>query len=263
VTAVTKPNYRLLEDRVNNNINSTKKRIKKMNGFRHKIKKTLNKLSIKDRLIDKSYDDQHKKDVFIAYLKEFLERISGKLEDMEGVVFGLCLEKPIISALNMKSRLDLLEFVRESEMLGFKDTPRRITVVDQGERKAWNSLQKNQLKPLSCYVHAHMADDYIYLKLHQIVDITESNNGIPDSASIFIKDAYLVIKDTYEQVGELIWCHIQSLDDKEKREFIYSNANYSIDYARDYATFKKKIGEFIKNKVKTQIIKRKYFLIVV
>jgi hypothetical protein len=155
-----------------------------------------------------------------------------------------------MNALDMKSRLDLLEFIRENEILGFKFKPRKITVVDQGEREAWNSLQKSQLKPPSYYVHAHMTDDYIYLKLHQIVDITASNTGVPKSGSISIKDTYLVIKDTYQQVGELLWCHIQSLGDKEKRNFVYSDDTYSIDYPSDYAIFKEKIGKFIKNKVK-------------
>jgi hypothetical protein len=133
----------------------------------------------------------------------------------------------------------------------FKDNPQKITVVDQGERKAWNSLLKNQLKPPSYYVHAHMVDDYIYLKLHQIVDITEPNSGVSESASIFIKDAYLVVKDTYKQVGELLWCHIQSLGENERKEFVYSDDTYSIDYASDYVIFREKLGELIKYKVNT------------
>jgi hypothetical protein len=56
----------------------------------------------------------------------------------------------------------------------------------------------------------------------------------------------LAIKDTYEQVDELIWCHIKSLGDKEKQEFVYSEDSYSIDYASDYLEFKKKIKDFIK-----------------
>jgi hypothetical protein len=77
---------------------------------------------------------------------------------MEGIV--LCLEKPIMDALHM-SRRELLKLIREIKTLGFKNNPRGITVVDQGERKIWSSLQKCTLKPLSYYVHAHMADDYI------------------------------------------------------------------------------------------------------
>jgi hypothetical protein len=66
----------------------------------------------------------------------------------------------------------------------FKDKQKKITVVDQGKKNAWNSLQKSTITPPSYYVHAHMIDDYTYLKLHQIVNITESNNGVRESASI-------------------------------------------------------------------------------
>jgi hypothetical protein len=153
----------------------------------------------------------------------------------------------------MESRVDLLNFIRENEILGFKSKPKKITVVDQGERTIWNSLQKIQLKPPSYYVHAHMTDSYISLKLHQIVDITASNNGVSELATIFIEDAYLAMKDTFQQVGELIWCHIQSLDEKEREEFAYPNGDCPIDYASDNAKFQEGIQEFIKNKVTLEI----------
>jgi hypothetical protein len=134
-----------------------------------------------------------------------------------------------------QSRHGLLEFVRESDILGFKGKPSKITVVDQGERKIWSSLQKSQLKPPFCYFHVHMTDDYMFLKLHQIVDITSSNNGIQESAILFIKDSKIIMKNTYYQVCESIWCHLQSLDDKERKEFIYSDDPCCVDYASDHS----------------------------
>jgi uncharacterized beta-barrel protein YwiB (DUF1934 family) len=48
----------------------------------------------------------------------------------------------------------------------------------------------------------------------------------------------------------LIWRHIQSLDDKERNEFLYSGGDWYIDYASDYVIFKEELEEFLKNKVK-------------
>jgi hypothetical protein len=57
---------------------------------------------------------------------------------------------------------------------------------------------KSQLNPSSYYAHAHMADDYIYIKLHQILDVTNSNNGIPASAIPFINDSNVMMRSTYQ-----------------------------------------------------------------
>jgi hypothetical protein len=201
--------------------------------------KVLNSISFKKMLIDKLSYAQRKTDTFLAYLKNLLNENNGKIN---GAYFVLCLEKSIMNTLYLKSRLDLLEFLQENDKLGFIDSPRRTAVVYQGERKVWNTLQKSALMLPSYYAHAHMTDDYIYLKLHQIVDITASNNGISKSTSIFIKDAFLVTKNTYQQVSELICCHIQLLDDNEKQNFIYSDDTCSTDFTSEYDTFKQKIS---------------------
>jgi hypothetical protein len=73
----------------------------------------------------------------------------------------------------------------------------------------------------------------------------------PNQEVFFIKDAYLVMKDTYQQVNELLSCHIQSLGENERKEFVHSDD--SSDFASDYAIFREKIGEFIKNKVKHKL----------
>jgi hypothetical protein len=204
----------------------------------------------------RSSNAQRKKELFATYLKQLLGEIHNKLKtsenQQEGVVYVLCVEKLIMNTMHMKSRRELLEFVRESEMLDFKANPKQITVVDQGERVVWNSLQKYTMKPPSYYVHAHMTENYIYLKLHQVVDITESNdNNLRKSSRIFIKDAHVTMEDTCQQVSGTIWNYIQSLNNKERRAFILSSGDVrSIDFANHYEIFKEQLTEFIKTKVK-------------
>jgi hypothetical protein len=119
----------------------SKKRAKFLNGLRS-IKKTLRVSNRTARIIDMSPHEKQKKASFITYVQNLLDKIKNKLESLESAAFVLCIEKSIMNTLHMNSRLDFLEFIRESGIVGFKDNLRKFTVVYQGEKKIWNILQK-------------------------------------------------------------------------------------------------------------------------
>lgn len=193
----------------------------------------------------------------MQYLKTLFEDINGHLErrgiPLGSVGYALCLRKSIMHVIQVKSRIELLKLIRESNTLNFGNNPRKITVVDEGDEIVWNKLQTNTLRPSSYYVHAHIMNSYIYLKLHQIVDITNDNDKAPESSTLFIKDKYVNIQNIFRQLSDMLWSHIQSLDDMEKQQYVSFIGNSSFE-SKNYENFTKKFIEFIKNEVKNMCV---------
>lgn len=118
-------------------------------------------------------------------------------------------------------------------------------MVDQGESAVWKMTENNKIKPGSYYLHAYMSDTHIYFKLKEVVDITDSNDGVPESSDIYIKDKLLHINSLYEQVAKILWNHIQSLDEVEREAFV---SNYGND-KQFYLAYKTQLKKFITEEV--------------
>lgn len=148
----------------------------------------------------------------------------------------------------LQSRDELSDTIKENNIVDFTNNSRKLIVVDQGERVVWKMTEINTLKPKSYYVHANMSDTCIYFKLKEVVDTTESDEGIPESAAIYVKDKLLTIESNYEQVADALWGHIHSLEETERETFISKYENYK----QLYLIYKAQLKMFIAKKVTHQ-----------
>lgn len=187
----------------------------------------------------------------IKYFRAIMDGIQLNLKDinidLDKVGYVFCMGKLLMDAFYISSRDELLELIKKNNLINFMDNPRKMIVVDQGEKTVWEMNQYHTLCPQSYYVHAHMADNHIYLKLKDVVDTTGSNGGIPEFSTIFIKDRLIPMDNIYDQVADALWDHIQSLIVTERESFI---ANHSND-KKLYLVYKAQLTRFIKEEVST------------
>lgn len=186
----------------------------------------------------------------ITYLQTLIHAINNTLKtvkniDLDRVSYVLCMEKCLMSAFYIPSRNELLDIIKENSIVDFTRNSRKMIIVDQGERIAWRMVENSKPKPLSYYVHAHVSDSHIYLKLKEVVDTTGSNGGIPDSSSIHIQDKLITMESVYNQVIDVMWSHIQEIDELESRQFL-PNHNNSVEL---YSAFKVRLKQFIMEEV--------------
>lgn len=161
----------------------------------------------------------------------------------ERVGYVLCVEKPIMDTMLIDSRDHLLQLIKEEGIVDFRSHQRKLIVVDQGEKMLWDHmLQKNQLKSLSYYVHAHFLENHIYLKLNQVVDTTEFNDEIRQSSTIFITDKLIAIRNMYEQISQALWDHIQVFAEKKPNNSTHMKGNSNPDFRK----FSEEIIKFFK-----------------
>lgn len=97
--------------------------------------------------------------------------------------------------------------------------------------------------------HTHIADDFIYLKPKQIVDITELNGGVPVTSDVLIKDKFIAIQSVFDQVCEYLWTHINSLDVEERKIFVKNKCDDLPSNANDCILFKEQLTTIIKENV--------------
>lgn len=126
---------------------------------------------------------------------------------------------------------------------------KRVAVVDQGEKTVWYSIHKNGLNSHSYYVHAHMSNSYIHLKLSEVVDIPGSQNGSRKQSIISIKETSIAIEDVYEQVTKLLWCHLKLINEEERENFIHGDETRFIGFMNTFDVFGEKLKNFIKKEV--------------
>lgn len=149
--------------------------------------------------------------------------------------------------LGIESKDRILQLIEENEIVDFKDNFRKMIIVDQAEKLVQEAIE--DVHPGSYYVHAHIADDSIYFKLKQIVDITEYNAGVLSSSEVCIKDKFITIQDVFEQVCETLWVHINSLDGEERKSFKNNEDDNSVNSVGDYIIFKEQLTTIIKENV--------------
>lgn len=149
--------------------------------------------------------------------------------------------------LLMTSRVELLEFLKESGTFGLA---KNLRVTDQCEKQVWDMFQKTILKKPAYYVHADMSDDRIYLKLNQVVDIATLNGGKQSHSVLFIRDKTIKIKDTFQQISELLWQYIQSLGEMERTLFVCCRNGHFEDSQHIFQVFHERLLQFIKKEVK-------------
>lgn len=163
---------------------------------------------------------------FIIFMKKLIELIQRSLEQhhIEEVSVGyvLCLEKSIMDNICFETRDDLLECIKINKLIDFTENPRKLVVVNQGDDIIYNRIQSNFLYPLSYYVYSDMKDDYMYLKLSQVVNSSESNYSAEELETIDISDKVVQLENIYDQLKWALWTHIVSLDEVEKRQFVSS-----------------------------------------
>lgn len=191
------------------------------------LERKLNKISMKERVIDRYSKMANTQLYFVDYLEELTKFVGSHLKNKgihtENVGYALCVEKNITNNLFMESRTDLSDFVK-------KNIASTMIVVDPGEKELHNMLQKSQLSPPSFYVHAHIQDSYVYLKLQQVVDTTSANGGITQQSTVFVKDKRIDFTQVQDQICERLWNHIHSLDEKEKEDFVDLCKSGSMEY---------------------------------
>lgn len=196
---------------------------------------------------------RYKRPVLLLYIRYLISQINYNLESLNFELnkcrYVLSVEKTIMDRFYIKSRRELLEFVKDSRIFKPDNTRKDFTVTDQGEKLVWDIYQKQILESLSYYVHAHLADDYIHLKLNQVVDISKANAGRRLHSVVFIKGQTIKIENTYQQVSEKLWTHIQSLDDLERSSFVFSENNLLPNDSKTLKLFKSCLTHFIEQKV--------------
>lgn len=106
--------------------------------------------------------------------------------DLQKVGYVICMDKLLMEAFYISSKDELLDLIEESDLIGFMNSPRKLILVDQGEMEVTRVVNNSELNPMSYFVHAHMSDSHIHLKLKDVVDTTGSNEGVPESSIIFI-----------------------------------------------------------------------------
>lgn len=207
-------------------------------------------VQIRPRLVDSFQKLQDTRTEFTSYLKDFIDLTNDHLEmkkiPLEDVSYVLCLEANIEDSLCIETRDELADLIKESAILKPKQ---KMAIKSQGEKIVWRSLQKDPLMPPCYFVHTHLTDDYIVVKVHQVVDTTEVNGEFNDPSTIHITAKVIAMKDIYEQVGELLWNHIHSLDKEQKSLFVQSKNNLLEDRIEQYKLFSQKMTEFVKEKV--------------
>lgn len=190
----------------------------------------------------------------IKYFRGLVNDVNLKLIekkiDLEKVGYVLCMDKLLMGTFYISSRTKLLKLMKENNIVNFSENPRKMIIVDQGEKIAWNMVRKNYPEPSSYYVQANVSDNHIYLKLSQVIDTTASNGGIPETSTIYIKDTMITIENAYEQVAEILWNHIHSLDDSELKAFLPGHRNNK----QLYSLYKKKLKVLFTQEVKLIII---------
>lgn len=208
---------------------------------RGKLIDFMDKFSWKKLKRDRSSSIEPVKSCFLNYLKILIEDIDTQFKHQdvqpEKIVYALCLDKLLMEELGLKSRHNTLQLIKESKIIvGFDTNPRKMITIDQGEKIAWSFFQKSALEPLSYYVHSHMTDSYIHLKLLQVIDITKYSGIQKESTSILVKEKTISMQNVYEQVSETLWCHMVSIDGVET-------------FKGRFETFNEEIVRFIKEKV--------------
>lgn len=181
-----------------------------------------------------------------ALINEINLRIMDKNINLDKVGYVLSMEKLLMEAFYIPSTSRFADIIKESDLIGFTNNLQKILVMDQGEMVASRMVEKSiNLDPPSYYVHAHISDNQIHLKLKDIVDTTDSNGGVPESSIVYIKDKLITIYCVYEQVAEVLWDHIQSLDETEREVFLTKHEN---DISL-YPIYKSRLIKFIKEEV--------------
>lgn len=217
--------------------------------FESKLEAFMNKISRKERIVDRFTKTTKLQACFADYITNLVNLIDLYLGDNNiphgNVGYVLCAEKLITDNLLMESRTDLSDFVKRNTVTLFRRHQKNMVVVDQGEKEVHRMLQKNKLNPPAFYVHAHIEDSHIYLKLHQIVDTTSANGGILQQSTVFIKDKKIIVIDIHKQVCEKLWSHIHSQSEKEKENYGNSRNQTFIEFEN----FRKVMTLYIQEKV--------------
>lgn len=168
---------------------------------------------------------------FLSELGTILELIYKRLQltitKDGGVTYIFCFEQHIKHNCSSLEN-DTYNYMKE------RVDPQSILFVAQGEKSAWCMLQENLLKPPSYYVHCHMEDDYLYLKLYQVVDISKLTEKKSDWSTILVKDVHVTQQNAFDQVAEAFW---RSLN----------NCPVSVNDVKSFETFEKEITRFIEN----------------
>lgn len=160
--------------------------------------------------------------LFIADLNRIVTAVNTQLADrdleLESTGYILCMDKSITASLQIGSRAEVLELIKKNEVVDFSKHPRKLIVVDQGEKFVWEAVQKKNspVKNSSYFVHAHVEtkSNSIYLKLHKAVHI-----GDGAELSIVLLDDKLISAEN-DSVTKLL---ASSLVDKN------SFGHYAID----------------------------------
>lgn len=222
---------------------------------RSAFKKYMNIFGSQKNTVDRSKQIVSLRSRFAKSLKELISSINSSIDkkniSLEKVGYVFCLEEKIMNALNIDSKTDLLRFVKESNLVDFQSHPRRMIIVDQGDKEVWDMMQRNQLESTSFYVQSHISDECIYLKLYQVVDVTDTNGNILEQSTVFVKEKVLVTKNLYEQVSVMLWRHLQSLQPTNKRLIINPCDEDLPDYLGNYEQFEENLIFFLKNQVKS------------
>jgi hypothetical protein len=128
---------------------------------------------------------------------------------------------------------------------------RRLVVVDQGNAELSNLIARSDnLKPPFYFVHVHLTDDFVYLKLYQTSDLQKFNIRLVDPSTVFVVDKFVPITSTFDQACELLWEYVHSGEAQEKMK--YAEAGYSLGNTPDnYKQLKAMIPHLLSSEVYT------------
>lgn len=184
---------------------------------------------------------------FLIYLEKLLQEINGKLQhehiDINNVGWALCLDNLIMKNFYLDSRDNVKALVKEKKLLSMSDP---FTVVDQGDEFVWQKTQEAKLKPSSYYVHFHISDSFILSKLYQAIDTTESNGGVKNQSSLFIREKLIPMNNFYKEIADLVWCYVQATAEEKEVVCCHDCPLFNLV---NFRTFKDKLIQFLKEEV--------------
>lgn len=104
--------------------------------------------------------------LFIMYLKKLVQQSNNyylernKKIDLKTVGYVASIEKRLMIRLSVESKDDLLHLIEENDVVDFTDNPRRMIIVDPGDKFVCGILlDESQIKPESYYVYTHIKND--------------------------------------------------------------------------------------------------------
>lgn len=203
------------------------------------------------KVVDMYSTAMYIKSCYTIYLKKLISRTNTKLESrniqLHNVGYVLCIDKIIMNQLQIKSRAEMYDLIKESGAIAFDSSFLKLVVMENTDKIAWNLFRQSNLKALSYCLCAHISDDYIYFKVYQILDATNDDKNYPTTA--LVHDQFIATKNTYHEASENLWFYLQDLSYEERKSLLVTTHLDDDNFPCHFQLFVSKLTEYLKEQV--------------